>query len=68
MNRKDRQSILSDFKNNPLKKVFLISIKLGGVGLNLSQANVVIILEPWWNPAVEDQAIDRINRIGQKVS
>ena len=68
MNRKDRQSILSDFKNNLLKKVFLISIKLGGVGLNLSQANVVIILEPWWNPAVEDQAIDRINRIGQKVS
>lgn len=44
----------------------LISIKVGSIGLNLSHANVVIIMEPWWNPAVEDQAIDRINRFGQK--
>lgn len=41
-----------------------MSIKVGGVGLNLANANVVILVDPWWNPAVEDQAIDRINRIG----
>jgi SNF2 family DNA or RNA helicase len=46
-------------------KVFLISIKAGGVGLNLTQADYVFILDPWWNPAVEQQAIDRSHRIGQ---
>jgi SNF2 family DNA or RNA helicase len=40
-------------------------MKIGGVGLNLTSANVVILSEPWWNPAVDNQAIDRINRIGQ---
>ncbi len=47
-------------------KVFLISIKAGGVGLNLTQADYVFILDPWWNPAVEQQAIDRTHRIGQE--
>ena len=47
-------------------KVFLISIKAGGLGLNLTEADYVFILDPWWNPAVEAQAIDRAHRIGQK--
>merc|ERR1712062_247438 len=46
-------------------KVFLISLKAGGVGLNLVRANHVILMDPWWNPATEDQAVDRIFRIGQ---
>ena len=46
---------------------FLISLKAGGVGLNLTAADYVILLDPWWNPAVEDQAADRTHRIGQKV-
>ena len=46
--------------------MFLISIKAGGVGLNLTEADYVFILDPWWNPAVEQQAIDRTHRIGQK--
>lgn len=46
--------------------VFLISLKAGGVGLNLTAADYVIHLDPWWNPAVEDQASDRAHRIGQK--
>lgn len=62
---KNRGEIVSDFQNNPDLKVFLISIKAGGVGLNLTQADYVFILDPWWNPAVEQQAIDRTHRIGQ---
>jgi len=45
--------------------VFLISLKAGGVGLNLTQADTVVHFDPWWNPAVEDQATDRAHRIGQ---
>jgi SNF2 family DNA or RNA helicase len=45
--------------------VFLLSLKAGGVGLNLTAADHVILLDPWWNPAVEDQAADRAHRIGQ---
>jgi SNF2 family DNA or RNA helicase len=62
---KNRGEIVSDFQNNTDLKVFLISIKAGGVGLNLTQADYVFILDPWWNPAVEQQAIDRSHRIGQ---
>ena len=47
-------------------KVFLISLKAGGVGLNLTSANLVIHFDPWWNPAIEDQATDRAHRFGQK--
>jgi SNF2 family DNA or RNA helicase len=54
------------FQNNPEIKVFLISLKAGGVGLNLTEADYVYIVDPWWNPAVEQQAIDRTHRIGQK--
>jgi superfamily II DNA or RNA helicase len=63
---KNRGETVSDFQNNPDLKVFLISIKAGGVGLNLTQADYVFILDPWWNPAVEQQAIDRSHRIGQE--
>ncbi len=62
---KNRGEIVTEFQENEKLKVFLISIKAGGVGLNLTQADYVFILDPWWNPAVEQQAIDRTHRIGQ---
>lgn len=65
---KNRKDIVNDFNNNYDKKVFLISIKAGGTGLNLTSADNVIIFDPWWNPSVENQAIDRAHRIGQKNS
>ncbi len=61
----NRGIVVEDFKNDEQKKIFLISIKAGGVGLNLTEADYVFILDPWWNPAVEQQAIDRTHRIGQ---
>jgi SNF2 family DNA or RNA helicase len=63
---RDRQHQVEQFQNNPDIKVFLISLKAGGVGLNLTEAEYVFILDPWWNPAVEQQAMDRAHRIGQK--
>lgn len=63
---KNRGEIVAEFQENKELKVFLISIKAGGVGLNLTQADYVFILDPWWNPAVEQQAIDRSHRIGQE--
>ncbi|GGH10586.1 DEAD/DEAH box helicase [Pedobacter zeae] len=62
---RNRGEIVAEFQQNIDLKVFLISIKAGGVGLNLTQADYVFILDPWWNPAVEQQAIDRTHRIGQ---
>ena len=61
----NRQQIVTDFENNPDIKIFLLSIKAGGIGLNLTAANYVFIIDPWWNPFVEQQAIDRAHRIGQ---
>ncbi len=61
----NRGEVVEEFKNNPAIQVFLISLKAGGVGLNLTEADYVFILDPWWNPAVEQQAIDRTHRIGQ---
>jgi superfamily II DNA or RNA helicase len=63
---KNRGEIVADYQEDDTLKVFLISIKAGGVGLNLTQADYVFILDPWWNPAVEQQAIDRTHRIGQE--
>ncbi|MEM6263630.1 MAG: SNF2-related protein, partial [Bacteroidota bacterium] len=63
---RDRQHQVDTFQENPDIRVFLISLKAGGVGLNLTAADYVFILDPWWNPAVENQAIDRSHRIGQK--
>jgi superfamily II DNA or RNA helicase len=62
---RNRGEIVSEFQQNEDLRVFLISIKAGGVGLNLTQADYVFILDPWWNPAIEQQAIDRTHRIGQ---
>jgi superfamily II DNA or RNA helicase len=62
---KDRQSHVDNFQNNPSVPVFLISLKAGGTGLNLTAADTVIHFDPWWNPAVEQQATDRAHRIGQ---
>ena len=61
----DRQKAIDNFQNNDNCRVFLISLKAGGVGLNLTAADYVYIVDPWWNPAVEQQAIDRTHRIGQ---
>ncbi len=63
---KDRQAQVDAFNENPQVQLFLISIKAGGVGLNLATADNVILTDPWWNPAIEDQAISRAHRIGQK--
>lgn len=63
---KNRQAVVDDFESSKTKQVFLISLKAGGVGLNLTSANYCFIMDPWWNPAVEAQAIDRAHRMGQK--
>ncbi len=62
---KNREERVSNFQNNPNIRVFLISLKAGGTGLNLTEADYVYLIDPWWNPAVENQAIDRCYRIGQ---
>jgi len=62
---KKRQALVNDFQAGQ-GELFLISLKAGGTGLNLTAADYVIILDPWWNPAVEDQAADRAHRMGQK--
>ena len=62
---KDRQSLIDQFNSDPEVRLFLISLKAGGTGLNLASADTVIIYDPWWNPAVESQAVDRAHRIGQ---
>jgi len=62
---KNREKVIKEFNENPDKKVFLLSLKVGGLGLNLTAADTVILVDPWWNPMVENQAIDRTHRIGQ---
>ena len=62
---KDRQDQVERFQSDPDVSIFLISLKAGGTGLNLTKADYVFLLDPWWNPAVEAQAIDRAHRIGQ---
>jgi SNF2 family DNA or RNA helicase len=61
----NRKEVVERFQNNDEIKLFLISIKAGGVGLNLTAADYIFILDPWWNPAVENQALSRAHRIGQ---
>jgi SNF2 family DNA or RNA helicase len=61
----DRAARVERFQTDPNCPVFLISLKAGGLGLNLTAADYVFLLDPWWNPAVEAQAIDRTHRIGQ---
>ncbi len=62
---RDRQSVVQSFQADDGPPVFLISLKAGGTGLNLTAADHVFLVDPWWNPAVEDQAADRAHRIGQ---
>lgn len=62
---KERKKVVESFQQSDEIRVFLISLKAGGVGLNLTQADYVYLIDPWWNPAVENQAIDRTYRIGQ---
>ena len=62
----NREAVVRQFKAHDDPCPFLLSLKTGGTGLNLSEANYVFLLDPWWNPAVENQAIDRSHRIGQE--
>jgi superfamily II DNA or RNA helicase len=61
----DREKVIAEFQNDDTRPLFLISLKAGGVGLNLTAADYIFILDPWWNPASENQAISRAHRIGQ---
>ncbi|MBW3467442.1 DEAD/DEAH box helicase [Arthrospiribacter ruber] len=63
---KERENVVQQFQQDEKKRVFLISLKAGGTGLNLTAADYVYVLDPWWNPAVENQAIDRCYRMGQE--
>jgi SNF2 family DNA or RNA helicase len=62
---KDRQQVVQAFQNDPNAGVFLLSLRAAGTGLNLTSSSYVVLYDPWWNPAVEAQAIDRSHRIGQ---
>ncbi|WP_167612013.1 DEAD/DEAH box helicase [Maribellus sediminis] len=61
----NREQVISQFQEDENNRIFLISLKAGGVGLNLTEADYVFILDPWWNPAAENQAVNRAHRIGQ---
>lgn len=65
-NNKARESIVRKFQTDPTCQVLLMTMKVGGVGLNLTAADMVYIFEPWWNKAAEEQAVSRLHRIGQK--
>jgi SNF2 family DNA or RNA helicase len=62
---KNRQDIVNAFQQDGAGSVFLLSLRAAGTGLNLTTASYVVLYDPWWNPAVEAQAIDRSHRIGQ---
>jgi SNF2 family DNA or RNA helicase len=62
---KQRQEVVNAFQADPNASVFLLSLRAAGTGLNLTAASYVVLYDPWWNPAVEAQAIDRSHRIGQ---
>jgi len=63
---RNREQVVNDFQDNVNTRVFLVSLKAGGTGLNLTAADYVYLVDPWWNPAIENQAIDRAYRIGQQ--
>jgi SNF2 family DNA or RNA helicase len=63
---KDRQEVVQAFTDDPNPGLFLLSLRAAGTGLNLTTASYVVLYDPWWNPAVEDQAINRVHRIGQQ--
>lgn len=65
MNRTDRETAVNRIMQDDATTVMLVSLKCGGLGLNLTRASHVILMDIWWNPSIEDQAIDRVHRIGQ---
>jgi SNF2 family DNA or RNA helicase len=65
MSQRDRQRVIRSFGESESIRVFLVSLRSGGVGLNLTAATHAYLIDIWWNPAVEEQAINRIHRIGQ---
>lgn len=65
MAQEARERVLTRFARDASVDVLVISLKAGGVGLNLTCASVVVLLDPWWNPGVEEQAVDRVHRLGQ---
>lgn len=67
-NTQNREAVVTEFQNNPSIHLFLISLKAGGTGLNLTAADYVCIFDPWWNEAAEQQAINRAHRIGRKTT
>ena len=62
---KNRELIIENFQKNTNAAAFFISLKAGGTGITLTTADYVFLVDPWWNPAIENQAIDRLHRIGQ---
>ena len=62
---RDRETLVNRFQNDPDCRAFVMTLKTGGVGLNLTAADTIFIYDPWWNVAAENQAIDRAHRIGQ---
>ena len=65
MNHLQRSKVIRSFNLDKSSRLLLVSLKAGGVGLNLTSASVVFMVDPWWNPSIEDQAIDRVHRLGQ---
>jgi SNF2 family DNA or RNA helicase len=65
MSQPQRTKSIQKFREDPDTKIFLVSMKAGGLGLNLVHGERVYMLDPWWNPATENQAIDRVHRLGQ---
>jgi DNA repair protein RAD16 len=65
MTQRQREAALERFRRRPEARVFVMSLRASGVGLNLTEASLVVLADPWWNPAVEAQAIGRVHRIGQ---
>jgi len=66
MSPQQRDKTIKHFMENTLVEIFLVSLKAGGVALNLCEASQVFLMDPWWNPSVEWQSMDRVHRIGQK--
>merc|ERR1719229_881054 len=66
MSRSTREAAMDNFRQQPDIPIFLMSLKAGNLGVNMTTANHVYMLDPWWNPATEDQAVDRVYRLGQK--
>ena len=66
MSRKKREAAMDTFRQDPKVPVFLMSLKAGNLGVNMTAGNYCYLMDPWWNPATEAQAIDRVHRLGQK--